>query len=75
MRSHTPRDDGDRPARVADGAAVLTVLDDGPGIPPDLQPHVFERFARGDASRSRAAGSTGLGLAIVDAVVAAHEAP
>ncbi|WKX74242.1 cell wall metabolism sensor histidine kinase WalK [Streptomyces sp. XD-27] len=50
----------------------LEVQDDGPGIPPDLLPHVFERFARGDASRSRAAGSTGLGLAIVAAVVAAH---
>ncbi|MGH3514287.1 MAG: ATP-binding protein, partial [Pseudonocardiaceae bacterium] len=40
--------------------------------PPDLLPHVFERFARGDSSRSRANGSTGLGLSIVDAVVAAH---
>ncbi|WP_431357760.1 sensor histidine kinase [Streptomyces lydicus] len=51
---------------------VLEVQDDGPGIPAALLPHVFERFARGDASRSRAAGSTGLGLAIVQAVVAAH---
>ncbi|MFG2529345.1 sensor histidine kinase [Streptomyces sp. NPDC048516] len=50
----------------------LEVQDDGPGIPAALLPHVFERFARGDASRSRAAGSTGLGLAIVQAVVAAH---
>ncbi|NXY94869.1 HAMP domain-containing histidine kinase [Streptomyces sp. BR123] len=50
----------------------LSITDDGPGIPPALLPHVFERFARGDASRSRAAGSTGLGLAIVEAVVAAH---
>ncbi|WP_078840614.1 sensor histidine kinase [Streptomyces antioxidans] len=50
----------------------LEIEDDGPGIPPELLPHVFERFARGDASRSRAAGSTGLGLAIVHAVVAAH---
>jgi two-component system OmpR family sensor kinase len=51
---------------------VLVVTDDGPGIPADLLPEVFERFARGDSSRSRAAGSTGLGLAIVAAVVAAH---
>jgi two-component system OmpR family sensor kinase len=54
------------------GAVRLWVEDDGPGIPPELQRHVFERFARGDASRSRAAGSTGLGLAIVQSVVAAH---
>ncbi|MFE9931766.1 sensor histidine kinase [Streptomyces sp. NPDC005533] len=53
-------------------AVRLRVEDDGPGIPPELLPHVFERFARGDASRSRTAGSTGLGLAIVQAVVAAH---
>ncbi|MCX4692087.1 HAMP domain-containing sensor histidine kinase [Streptomyces sp. NBC_01408] len=53
-------------------AVRLRIEDDGPGIPPDLLPHVFERFARGDASRSRAAGSTGLGLAIVQAVVGAH---
>src|SRR3712207_3346078 len=51
--------------------AVLTVTDGGPGIPADLQPHVFERFARGDGSRSRAAGSPGLGLSIVQAVVTA----
>ena len=59
---------------VVDGEALLQVLDDGPGVPPGLLGHVFERFARGDASRSRAAGSTGLGLglAIVHAVVAAH---
>lgn len=57
---------------VEPDAAVLRVADDGPGIPEDLQPEVFERFARGDSSRSRSHGSTGLGLAIVAAVVDAH---
>ncbi|HEY0699561.1 MAG TPA: HAMP domain-containing sensor histidine kinase, partial [Micromonospora sp.] len=56
----------------AGDTAVLRVADDGPGIPDTLLPHVFERFARGDSSRSRAAGSTGLGLSIVHAVVTAH---
>ena len=54
----------------------LSVTDNGQGIPPDLVPELFERFARGDSSRSRGtgsgAGSTGLGLAIVKAVVTAH---
>ncbi|MDX8033177.1 HAMP domain-containing sensor histidine kinase [Lentzea sp. BCCO 10_0856] len=55
---------------VHNGRVDLTVTDDGPGIPQGLE--VFERFARGDSSRSRAAGSTGLGLSIVSAVVGAH---
>jgi two-component system OmpR family sensor kinase len=54
------------------GVAELTVTDNGPGIPDGLRPDLFERFARGDSSRSRAAGSTGLGLSIVAAVIAAH---
>jgi two-component system OmpR family sensor kinase len=53
---------------------VLTVTDNGPGIPADLLPDLFERFTRADSSRSHATNvsSTGLGLAIVDAVVGAH---
>jgi two-component system OmpR family sensor kinase len=53
--------------------AVLSVVDNGPGIPEHLQSEVFERFARGDTSRSRKGGSTGLGLAIVSAVIKAHD--
>jgi two-component system OmpR family sensor kinase len=55
-----------------DEHVVLTVTDDGPGMPADLRGDVFERFVRGDGSRSRAAGGTGLGLAIVSAVLHAH---
>jgi two-component system, OmpR family, sensor kinase len=65
-----------RGARPAAPRAELSIADDGPGIPPQLLPDLFERFTRADTSRARdldAAGkSTGLGLAIVDAVVAAH---
>lgn len=54
---------------------VLTVTDNGPGIPFELLPDLFERFTRADTSRSHAkdASSTGLGLAIVEAVVTAHQ--
>jgi two-component system OmpR family sensor kinase len=73
-RVHTPPSTAVRIALADDneGHAVVTVSDDGPGIPAELQPLLFERFARGDSSRSRAAGSTGLGLAIVQAVVTGH---
>ncbi len=78
-RTHTPA--GTRVETglsVAGGAAVLTVTDDGPGVPPEIQDNMFERFTRADTSRVRAAGagsgaSTGLGLAIVSAVVEAHQ--
>jgi two-component system OmpR family sensor kinase len=72
-RTHTPPGTSVTTSLAVDGDhALLTVSDDGPGIPVWLQPEIFERFARGDSSRSRRGGSTGLGLAIVAAVVRAH---
>ena len=72
-RVHTPAGTTVTASLATDGdAAVVTIADDGPGIPDALRPVLFERFARGDGSRSRATGSTGLGLAIVTAVVEAH---
>ena len=59
--------------RATADAVEVVVEDDGPGIPERLQETVFERFARGEDSRSRAAGSTGLGLSIVAAVARAHD--
>jgi len=52
---------------------VLSVADDGPGVPEELQRHIFERFVRADQARTHDdEGSTGLGLSIVAAVVEAH---
>lgn len=60
-------------ARVGD-RVLIQVSDNGPGIPPELQAKVFDRFIRGDASRARLnQGSSGLGLSIVHAIVEAHE--
>ncbi len=59
-------------ARAADGAAVLEVADDGPGLYPEEAAKVFERFYRADPSRNRNQGGTGLGLSIVAAVAEAH---
>jgi two-component system, OmpR family, sensor kinase len=76
----TPAADGaetvQRGARPAVPRVELSITDNGPGIPAELLPELFERFTRADTSRARdldgAGKSTGLGLAIVDAVVAAH---
>lgn len=65
----------------ADGSAVITVTDDGGGIPPEFVDHVFSRFARADAARTGTApasgpaaseGTSGLGLSIVQSIVEAH---
>ena len=59
-----------------DGNAILDVVDDGIGIPPEALPHVFKRFFRVDGSRSRerGAGGAGLGLSIVKSICDAHGA-
>lgn len=54
-------------------AVVITVTDDGPGIPEEAIPALFERFSRVDESRTRLTGGSGLGLAIVRAIVEAHD--
>ncbi len=70
---HTP---ADTPVHVRvtsdDDDAIIEVRDEGPGMPTDEADRAFERFWRGDASRTRASGGTGLGLAIVAAIADAH---
>jgi two-component system OmpR family sensor kinase len=56
-----------------DGGAEIVISDNGPGIPPDVLPEIFERFVRADATREATTGSSGLGLAIVDAIVRSHD--
>ena len=73
VRAHTPPR---APVRVTlsrrNGNAEIAVADSGPGLDEEQVAHVFERFYRTDASRTRASGGVGLGLSIVAAVAEAH---
>jgi two-component system, OmpR family, sensor kinase len=72
-RVHTP---AGTPVEVAlrrsGDEALIQVSDRGPGLSAEEAAHVFERFYRGDPSRSRSSGGTGLGLSIASAVIEAH---
>jgi two-component system OmpR family sensor kinase len=54
------------------GRVVLEVIDEGPGVPLEAAPNIFDRFYRVDEARSRTRGGTGLGLAITAAILEAH---
>jgi two-component system OmpR family sensor kinase len=73
VRVHTP---AGAPLEVAlasnDGVSTLSVIDHGPGIDATHVEHVFDRFYRADAGRSRDRGGSGLGLSIAASVAAAH---
>jgi signal transduction histidine kinase len=58
--------------RAESDHAVITIADDGPGIPAPDRARVFERFVRLDPARTRSSGGSGLGLSIVEEIVRAH---
>lgn len=73
-RNHTPAGTTVTVAATStEGAGVrIDVHDDGPGLPPEIAEHAFERFTRGDSSRTRDSGGAGLGLSLVSAITLAH---
>lgn len=73
VRTHTPAGTAVHVSVThAGNTATLTVKDSGPGIAPEDQHRIFERFWRTDKARTRSRGGTGLGLAIVASLVEAH---
>ena len=74
VRAHTPPGSAAavRVSGNGNGTAVVEVADTGPGLTDDQLEHAFERFYRGDTSRSRDAGGAGLGLAIAAAIAESH---
>jgi two-component system OmpR family sensor kinase len=72
-RSHTPAGTTVTVTAAGQGDGVrIDVHDDGPGLPPDLVEEAFDRFTRGDSSRTRSSGGAGLGLSLVSAIAEAH---
>lgn len=59
-------------ARILTSPTRIEIHDDGPGIAPELAPVIWERFSRGDSSRTRASGGAGLGMSLVKAIMQAH---
>ena len=71
-RVHAPGSPVRVEVSLHDEEALLRIGDRGPGLDPEVEGRIFERFTRGDPSRSRGTGGVGLGLSIVQAIVAAH---
>ena len=71
-RHHTPSGTTVTVALAAGDPTLITIHDNGPGLPETLRGQAFDRFSRGDDSRARTSGGAGLGLSIVSAIAAAH---